>query len=571
MDAVSDPQVQTVVFMKSAQVGGTEVLNNVIGYYIDQDPSPMLAVMPTLEIGHAWSKDRLAPMLRDTPALHGKVKDAKARDSGNTLLHKTFPGGHITIAGANSPASLASRPVRVVIQDEIDRFPPSAGAEGDPIKLADKRTQTFWNRKRIRVSTPTIKDLSPVEREYNISNMQRWHVPCPHCGEHQILEFEYLKWPEGRPADAFYTCRHNGCVIEEKDKNAMVAAGEWRAEKPGSLIAGFHICEIYSPWSSFAELAQGFLEVKDHPELLKTWVNTALAQTWEEKGGGMDDGALSDRREVYAAPVPDGAVMLIAGVDVQDDRLEIETVAFGKHKETWGIDYTVLHGDPGNIDLWDQLDDYLLQSFQHETGAAVRIYATGIDTGGHFTQQVYDFCKSRWKRRVFALKGVGGFGKPLINKPSRNNAKRVRLFSVGVDTGKELVNSNLKIAEPGPGYCHFPDHYDGDFFDQLTAEKLITKYTRGRATMAWVLKSAGRRNEALDIRVYVRAVYELVSRSLHKLARGIEARAIEAKENPVQNAAAEEAPGSTDAENTEKKKTKKKRTGRKRSGWVKNW
>jgi phage terminase large subunit GpA-like protein len=333
MDAVSDPKNEQVTFMKSAQTGGTEVINNIVGYYIDQDPAPILLVQPTVEMGKAWSVDRLAPMLRDTPKLKGRVKDAKSRDSKNTVLHKVFPGGHITIAGANSAASLASRPIRVTLFDEIDRYPPSAGTEGDPVNLGRKRSTTFWNRKSIEVSTPTVKGASRIEQSYNSSSMDQFWVPCPHCDEFQTLMWAHCHWPEDQPGEAYYGCEHCGGVIEDKHKQPMLLLGEWRSRDPESAVRGFHINELYSPWVTFGEMASSFVEAKKFPDTLKTWVNTALGETWEEKGEGLDDDALSDRAESYQAEVPAGAVVLNCAVDTQDDRLEAELVGGGDDKE----------------------------------------------------------------------------------------------------------------------------------------------------------------------------------------------------------------------------------------------
>src|SRR5882672_4269896 len=232
MDAVADPAIREIWVMKAAQIGWTEILNNVIGFHIDQDPAPILLVQPNLEMAEAWSKDRLAPMIRDTPALRGKIADPRARDTGNTLLHKTFAGGHLTIAGANSPAGLASRPIRIVLFDEVDKFPSSAGAEGDPISLGKKRSTTFWNRKMLAGSTPTIKGSSRVEEGFEASDQRYYFVPCPHCQEFQRLTWPQVRWPEGRPEAAVYVCQHCGAEISEAQKPAMILAGEWRASKP---------------------------------------------------------------------------------------------------------------------------------------------------------------------------------------------------------------------------------------------------------------------------------------------------------------------------------------------------
>ena len=530
MDAVNDPTIETVVVMKSAQVGWTEILGNVIGFFIDNDPCPILMIQPTLEMGEAWSKDRLAPMVRDTPALHNKIKDAKSRDSGNTLLHKTFPGGHITIAGANSPAGLASRPIRVVLFDEVDRYPPSAGTEGDPIALASKRTTTFWNRKKLMGSTPTVKGASRIESAYDGSDQRRFFVPCPHCETFQTLKWGGpdhpfgVKWPDDNPLDAYYVCEHCAAIITDSDKPEMLRRGEWRASKPGGVVAGFHINELYSPWVTFGEMAANFVDAKRLPETLKTWINTALGETWEESGETVDETGLLARRENYGPEIPMQASVLTCGVDVQDDRLECETVAWGHGEESWSVEYQVFTGDPARPGVWKALDDYLLSTFDHESGAKLRISSACIDSGGHHTKQVYAFTSRRFARRVYATKGVAGPGKPLISRPNKNSKAKGRVFMLGADTGKDSVYARLKISDPGPGYCHFPAHYDADYFAQLTAEKVVSKYTHGFRTRVWVKKSAHARNEALDCRVLAMAALEIINVRIDRVSARIAQR-----------------------------------------------
>ena len=536
MDAVNDPTLFEIWVMKSAQVGWTEALNNVVGYYVDQDPAPMLLIQPTVEMGEAWSKDRLAPMVRDSPRLSAKIADSKVKDSGNTILHKTFLGGHITIAGANSPAGLASRPVRVVLFDEVDRYPASAGSEGDPISLARKRTTTFWNRKLLAGSTPTIKGKSRIESGFLQGDQRRYFVPCPHCDRKQTLRWSNVQWPEGKPEEAYYVCEGCGAVIVDADKPWMLAEADrrQRAGEPGigwvptaepkrSGVASFHINEIYSPWVTFGTMAANFIEAKQFPDTLRTWINTALGEPDDVRGESMDETGLLERREVYPAEVPAGVVMLTCGIDVQDNRLELEIVGWGPGGESWDIDYRVIEGDPGqhpsHSPLWKQLDEILTSDFEHELGVRMRISATAIDTGGHKTDMVYAFCKPLFARRVFAVKGVGGHGRPLVSKPTRNNAAGVRLFSVGVDTAKELLFSRLKVTEPGPGYCHFPHARDVAFFSQLTAERLVTRYFKGVAVRRWELKDHKARNEALDCRVYATAALAILDVNLDKAAR----------------------------------------------------
>lgn len=563
--------------MKSAQVGWTEILNNVVGFFIDQDPAPILLIQPTLDMGNAWSKDRLAPMLRDSPRLTGKVADPKARDSGNTILHKSFVGGHLTIAGANSPAGLASRPIRIVLCDEVDRYPASAGAEGDPVSLARKRTTTFWNRKLLVGSTPTVKGKSRIEAGYLAGDQRKYFVPCPHCSVMQTLKWSHVQWPDGDPESAYYVCESCGVVIVDSDKPAMLSAGEWRAtaEPKRAGVASFHINELYSPWVMFGHMASAFYEAKNFPDTLRTWVNTSLGEPDELTGDTVDETGLLERREVYAAEVPVGVVLLTCGVDVQDNRIELEVVGHGVGHETWSIDYKVFEGDPGqhpsHSPLWKQLDDYLLQDFEHESGLRMRISGVCIDTGGHKTDMVYAFCKPRFSRRVFAIKGVGGQGRPLVSKPTRSNSAGVRLFSIGVDTGKELVYSRLKVSEPGPGYCHFPADRDVAFFSQLTAEKLVTRYYKGQPLRKWELKNAHQRNEALDCRNYAVACLEILGVSLDKIAKKMTARmevmgARVAEPAPVIEPE-EQAPTESKPSTVQRAKPQPRQSG----GWLNKW
>jgi phage terminase large subunit GpA-like protein len=548
MDAVNDPMVETVVAMWAAQTGKSQCLLNALGYYMDQDASPVLFLQPTLEMAEAFSKDRLAPMLRDTPKLHGKVKDPRSRDSGNTLLHKSFAGGHITLAGANSPASLASRPIRIFIADEVDRFPTSAGSEGDPISLGAKRTTTFWNRKRIYVSTPTIKGASRIESLYEASSKGKYHVPCPHCQTMQVLKWGQVHWPKtaegvAQPEFTIYVCEACAAEITEADKSEMVRQGKWVHEHPEKSIRGFWVNELYSPWVSWAEMVANFLLAKKHTETLKTFINTSLAETWEQEGESVDDGTLFGRREDYNTEeivkkyqdgqiwMPPKAVLITAGVDTQDDRVEMEVVGWGPGEESWSIEFITIRGNPALPEVWNELDRHLLKRYPHESGF-LPIAAAVVDSGGHHTKQVYDFCKRRQMRRIWAGKGQAGPGKPITGRPSKGNKAGVPLFPIGVDTAKEILYDRLRLDQFGPGYCHFPKRmeYDEEYFKQLTAEKLRTKFLKGFPVKYWEKTRA--RNEALDMRVYALAALDGLKVNLDMRAEQLAKRTDEAKAVP---------------------------------------
>ena len=525
-----------MVYMTSSQIGKTEILNNIIGYFAHQDPSPILMIQPTLDMAETWSKDRLAPMIRDSEALAEMFKDPKSRDSNNTLLHKKFPGGHITMAGANSPSSLASRPIRIVLLDEEDRYPASAGAEGDPGSLAQKRTTTFWNRLLITASTPTIEGESKIASRYEQSDQRKFYVPCPECGEFQVLHWGQIKFEKRKPKTTHYECEHCKAVLQESDKIWMLARGQWRAGAAFNGIAGFHISELYSPWVRWSEMVANFFKAKRLPETLKVWVNTSLGETWKEASEGVDHSGLLKRKENWGRIAPEGVMVITAGVDVQADRLEAEVIGWGLGQESWSLQYHILHGDPAQSKVWEDLDTVLGQTIQSNDGRTLNIGAACVDTGGHHTQKVYEYCKNREHNRVFAVKGASQIGKPLVNKFSRSNKLRVKLFTIGTDTAKQMIYSRLRIHQPGDGYCHFPSDYPEDYFRQLTAERIQTRFINGHPTRVWVL-SKGTRNEALDCRVYGLTALHIMNPNLDALAREQERERLQQKTKPQQQSA----------------------------------
>jgi phage terminase large subunit GpA-like protein len=524
MDAIGDPLVEGVVVMSSAQVGKTLIAKAVIGYYIDQDPSPILLIQPTLDMAASFSRDRLAPMLRDTECLRGKVASPKTRDSGNTILRKTFAGGHLTIVGANSAAGLASRPIRVLICDEVDRYPPSAGTEGDPVNLGRARTKTFWNRREVLMSTPGDADTSRIEPAFLASDQRRFNVRCPDCGHAQSLKWSGVTWTNEDPATARYACEKCASLWGDAERIGSLQTGEWVAEFSDRRIAGFHLNELYSPFRRLSEMVSDFLAAKDKPETLRTWVNTSLGETWkaEDEGEKVSAHELAGRLEAYAAP-PRQVLLITLAIDVQDDRLECEFIGWGMGEECWGLEHIVLRGDVGSTALWQRASDELARTFHREDGAVLTVSACAIDSGGHYTKQVYEWARKH-RGRVYAMKGIGGAGKPLVEVSQRPLKEHgVRLYIVGVDTAKELVlMSRVKIAVPGPGYCHWPEGsgYPENYFEQLTAERRIVAYRMGRPTHRWVLNK-GDRNEALDLRVYALALIALLKPQWSALAQRI--------------------------------------------------
>lgn len=525
MDACSDPAIKEVVVMAGAQLGKSEALLNIIGYHIDHDPCPILMLQPTESMAQSFSKDRVATgLLRSTPCLFGKVKDPRARDSNNTTLHKVFPGGSISLVGANSPAGLASRPIRIVLADEVDRFPASAGSEGDPLSLARKRTSTFWNRKIIAVSTPTIKGVSRIEDAYEKSDQREYYVPCLHCKHEQTLKWASVRWNDKDPDTASYLCDECGTLWTDADRRWSVRNGGWSAGEEFKGVAGFKISGLYSPWTPLADGVREFLLVKKNPEQLKVWTNTYLGEVWEDHGESVDELNLMERREHFNK-VPDSVVMVVCGADVQDDRLELTMLGIGRDEESWVLDHQVLWGDPSTPQLWTALDSQISRTFETQSGREMAVRATAIDSGGHFTNAVYQYAARNFSRRVFAIKGVGGEGKPIAGKPSRNNTVKCRLFPVGVDTVKDLVFARLRIQEEGAGYIHFSDTLNDEYFRQLTAEKIIVKYVRGFKRR--VFTKIRPRNESLDCYVYCLAAYSIINTNVNSISSRIQAKSVE--------------------------------------------
>jgi phage terminase large subunit GpA-like protein len=525
MDAVTDATVREVVLMVGSQVGKTEVLNNVAGYYISQDPAPILVIQPTLTMAKTWSEDRFAPMLRDSPVFAGKVKDPRSRDSGNTVFHKQFPGGHITVAGANSAAGLASRPIRVLLFDEVDRYPPSAGTEGDPVTLARKRSATFWNRKIVMVSSPTRKDASRIEQAYEQSDKRQYHVICPHCSHEQILRWSHVRGVDKDPETAHIICQDCGVMLDDDERCEMVKRGRWVATSPFRGVAGYWMSGLYSPWQRISDMVGEFLAAKDHPETLMAWTNTTLAELWDERGDSAQPDALAARAEEYPLLfVPDGGLLLTAGVDVQHDRVAITLAAWGEREECWIVGWTEIFGSPATPELWARVDEYLEPDFVHESGGRIRVAAIAVDEGdGVTTNYVRDYCRARHARPIprLNIKGSSTLAKQLLNKPERKG----KPWMVDVSTIKGALLPRLKMTEPR--LIHFSNELPADYYPQLTSESLVRRYVKGFVRLEWV-KDRKVRNEGLDTLVYAYAAalyMSLKSRNWPRVRKMIEATA----------------------------------------------
>ena len=511
MDALIDPAIETLTWMKSARVGYTKLLNWDTAFHIAQEPCPQLIVQPTVEDAAGYSKDEIAPMLRDMPILEGIVSEPKSRDSSNTVLRKNYPGGILHLVGANSARGFRRITVKRIKFDEVDGYPPTAGHEGDQIKLGSMRGVTFWDRKIILGSTPTIKGISRIEKSFNESDQRYRFLLCPFCGEYQTLVFRDIRWPKNEPQHARYRCKGCKKLIPHSSKRKMDENGEWRGAKKFMGHAGFHIWAAYSyaPNSTWAHIAADFLLAKKDREKLKTFTNTVLGQPWEEKGDQPEWQNLSARAEPYKIlTIPMAGLLLVASVDTQDDRLEFLLMAFGRGEESWVIYQTTLTGDPDAPEVWKKLDELLMRTYTHESGAEMHILSMGVDTGGHKTQAVYNYCRSR-SPIVFALKGATAQGKPVISTASRQDVNfrgekvknGVSLWSIGTDVAKGTIYNRLKLIEAGHGFVHFPIGLPDEFYKQLTAEKLITKYNKqGFPVQEWM--KTRERNDVLDCFVY---------------------------------------------------------------------
>lgn len=516
MDCFSDPLVEKVVFQKCARIGGTEAGLNVVGYFIDQDPSSILIVQPTVDDAKDFSKEQLAPMITDTPALAGKVKDPRSRDSGNTVQSKVHPGGGLFLVGANSPRGFRRRTARILDLEEIDGYPASAGTEGSPTELAIRRTATYGHRRKIYMnSTPTLKGTegfpgSPIEKEFLEGDQRRYNVPCPHCGEFQNLTWRNLQLDDAEPT---YLCAHCGALIGEEFKLRMLERGRWVAENPGATHRSYHINALYSPWVGWSKLRDEWRQAQRDVLKLQVFVNTALGETWEDRGGSLDAGSLESRREAYGPKVPRQVAALTMGIDVQDDRIEYVIRGWGHGEESWLVEHDRVLGDPsieiGKADSpWTDLEKRRVAVHETEDGRTLSVLTACVDSG-HHTAVVYDYTGPRVRHRVWAVKGSSTPGAPLLpRRPTRNNKSRVPLFLIGTDAAKDLIYGRLKIGQPGPGYLHVPDWTIEDWFTQVTAERVTRKQVSGRWRRVYELPR-GARNEVLDCEVYALAAIRL--------------------------------------------------------------
>lgn len=528
MDELSaSSPTREIVFAKGSQIGASEAGTNWIMYMIDQQPGPIMALQPTESDAQKWSKQRLGPSLLQCEKLEGKL----SRNNGNTLLQKDFINGTLVLSGSNSASSLSSMPIGAVYFDEVDRYPGSAGDDGDPIALAITRTSTFPNAKIYYSSTPVLMGDSRIWEIFLNSDRRYYHIPCPHCGEYQAIEFGSLIWDKGEPDSAALVCLHCGVLIEESYKRTMLAAGKWIPSNPGHWRVGFHLSSLYSPlgWKSWASIAREFEEAEGRSDAMKVFTNTKLGLPYEESGESLSAEYLERRQEDYNAEVPQGVLLLTLSVDTQNERLEYEVCGWGVDEESWGIQYGAFYGDveqqlsrdPSNPSVWEQIDMVRRTVFYREDGRPMRIAITLVDSGGNHTDAVYAYTKARERQRVFSIKGGSVADRPLLSKASRNNKANAALFTLGVTKGKHLVYSRLKQEKPGGGFCHFPKDsnagYTPEYYAGMISEKLVKKRVNGRTVLLWE-KPSHSANEPFDLRVYNTAAIRLLNPKWEVLA-----------------------------------------------------
>jgi phage terminase large subunit GpA-like protein len=562
MSAVKEPGVEVITCMTCTQLLKTSLMENVIGYFAHLDPAPMLLVEPKDEAVEAFSKERLAPMVQASPELRALMSDRRTRLSDDTLRFKSFPGGFLALASAGSPTNLAMRAVRVVLEDEVDKYEPTK--EGDPITLAEERTATFGRSAlAIRACSPTWEETSRIYRSYQESDMRRPYALCPHCGEWVDLDFfRHVHWDkdeagEGVASTAAIFCDQCGGAWSEADRLSSVStrgrvrhqqtrpftccgveqrpaetrSWEWDEgaqcgyatctecgrRAVSNRHAGFTASKLFSPFTSVERLAARWLADKADPDTKQTFYNTQLGRPFRaEVMREVDRTGLMARAERYQAQAPEGVLVVTAGVDVQgggsanEGRLEAEIVGWGVGEESWSLGHHVLHGDPAGAQVWAELDRLLLAPIRHERGFDVYVAAACVDSGGLNTNEVYSFCKPRLGRSVWAIKGASDRGGqwspiwPARAKESRKYRTGYRPVILGVNAGKEAVRQRLLVEEPGPGYCHFPIGREQGWYEQLTAEELTLERRGGQSVRKWHLQK-GRANEAFDTRVYAYA------------------------------------------------------------------
>lgn len=523
MNAFTEPGIHRVVVKSSSQIGKSDMMNNVIGRFAHLDLCAIMMIQPTIDMAQDYSKTRIAPMIRDTKVLNNLFYDVKSRDANNTILSKVFPGGRLIMCGANSPAGLASRPIRILLADEVDRFPDSAGTEGDPVDLAAKRMTTFWNSCMGLFSTPTNEGSSRIDEEYLAGTQEEWQHKCPNCGEYHLLrhidmtvDYKEIKTPSGKKTvivnDVKWRCPHCGFSFSEKEmKQTPQKYISRNADALKNGIRSFFVNGFTSPWMTWTRIMREWLEAKGDPEREKVIMNTVFGESYKQKGAFEDEQIFLRRRESYRAELPNGVLLLTAAIDTQDNRLEYEVVGWGKEEECWGIRKGIVLGAPNQDRTWKEIDNILDKTYHFADGKGLKVVRTFIDSGGHYTSDVYNYCQKNFHKQRFAIKGRGGPGIPLIYKIAKANNAKAPLILLGVDDGKQQIMDRLSIDSPGPLYFHFPQDegikelsnrgYDDLYFKGIISEHKKVYKRNGVLREVWET-TKNVRNEPLDLRNY---------------------------------------------------------------------
>lgn len=516
MNAFTAKGVHKVIAMIAAQLGKSEILFNVLGRFIHLDPCPMLMVQPSLGDAEDWSKERLTPTILRTPVLAEKIHDQKSRNSENTILKKIFPGGYLALVGSNAPSGLAKRSIRVLVFDEVDRFERSAGTEGDPVDLGIKRTSNFWNHIIGLFSTPT--DLkSRIYREYMLGTQEEWRHKCPNCGEwhwvtiwNMIYKFETYE-VDGRKSYRVDSVKWRcpDCAFEFTENEMKVTQQKYIVLNSNITdVRSFHVNAFASPWQSWKGIVLEYLTAKEDPESLKTFINTRLAELYQPTGEIKNMDVLLKRRETYTTELPEGILLITAAVDTQDNRLEYEIAGWGRDEERWGIKKGVILGVPDQQTTWDALDVQLDRIYTFANGKGLKVARTFIDSGGHYSDKVYEYCQKNIYKQRYAIKGAHEFGVPILYKMAKAKGyPNLPLLMLGVNDGKQYILQRLKEKTlPGPFFLHFPDDesrgYDKAYFKGLLSESLQEKIIKGKLVKIWVNIAEDKRNEPIDLQIY---------------------------------------------------------------------
>lgn len=528
--ATSDPECDRVVWKKSSRVGYTKCLLHVAGYFIEHKPSGILIVQPTVEDAEGFSKEELANYIRDVPVLSSLISDVKTKDGTNSILHKQYPGGVLSLIGANSPRGFRRITRKAVLFDETSAYPNSAGAEGDPVQLGMKRATGFIDKKIFMGSSPKIKDFCSISKYFKDTDQRYFFLPCPHCGYRQFLKWTNFKIPDDDPKQAYFECEKEKCKIEHHHKFDMMEKGGWvpTAVPKNPKWRGYHIWTAYSYEvdCTWADIATAYLEAKGHDrESMQTFVNTWLGEEFDDKVY-LDESAQETQKRAEAYELntaPAGVAFAVHGIDVQGNRIAIKTVGFGHDDEQWIINYEEIYGNTSQPEVWLRLDEKIKSPIKHEKYGEIYASAAAIDTG-HETHAVYQFVRERKGRNIIAIKGSSQRNKPILMRATAQDVnyrgqimkKGVYLYPVGTDTAKAYIYSKLNIKQGESGYVHFSAQLSLDYFVGVQSEKRTVKWKRGKLVTEWEKISSNVRNEPLDCWVYALVAREFVQRNYPK-------------------------------------------------------